>query len=78
MYPHDDIDIAAVPYEKNERCYMIEKRNGHGAPLQVFDVLPLFPSPTQISLSSMTNSAILVDEMNVSATRFFISGVPVK
>ena len=50
VYPHDGIDIAAVPYGKNEWCYLIEKRNGHGVPLQVFDVLPLFPSPSQISL----------------------------
>lgn len=50
VYPHEEIDIAAVPYGKNEWCYLIEKRNGQGIPLQVFDVLPLFPSPAQISL----------------------------
>lgn len=49
VYPHERIDICALPYGKSEWCYLIEKRNGHGVPLQVFDVLPLFHSDTQIS-----------------------------
>lgn len=50
VYPHERIDIAAVPFGKKQWCYLIEKRSGHGIPIQVFDVLPLFRDTTQISL----------------------------
>lgn len=50
IYQHEQIEIAALPYGKQEWCLMIEKRSGHGVPMHALDFIPLFETSHQETL----------------------------
>lgn len=39
--PHKSIAIGAVPYGKDEWCFLIEKRSGNGVPFHALQSIPL-------------------------------------
>lgn len=50
VFPHKQIDIAAIPYGKDEWCLLIEKRTGHGVPMHVLDHVPIYHENYQTTL----------------------------
>jgi len=50
VYPVKQLDVSAIPYGKNEWCYLIEKRSGHGVPMHAFDELPFIQEEYQQKL----------------------------
>ncbi|MBO0588198.1 MULTISPECIES: hypothetical protein [unclassified Sporosarcina] len=50
VYPHKQIEIAGIPYGKNEWCLLIEKRTGHGVPMHVLDFVPVYQEDYQTTL----------------------------
>lgn len=48
--PHNRINMCAVPYGKDEWCFLIEKRTGHGVPLYATSFIPYVEHQLQLEV----------------------------